>query len=176
MFNNDDRYGNNMIDIERLYKGFSKHVATCKSAPVVCNINAAFESWFRVELIPVLYELGYPYSQIKTNYTYPDGKKADLCVESEQGDIVFELKPFVSNADANKINNYPSQIKRLEKLVSSEHRVLQVITFTTFIGYSEKRMNTLMNLFFTNVSWNIYGPKKLIDQYSLFVVITSITN
>lgn len=164
-----------MINIKVLFEEFSSHVASCKSVLFVCTTHAAFESWFRVELVPVLWRLQYSSDSIETKYTYPNSSdKADLCVKDQQGDIVFELKSFVSGQDANKKANYPGQIKKLEKLIV-DPSVLQVITFTTFIGYSEIRMRNYMDLFFTNDSWDILGPNKFIKQYPLYVAITSMT-
>ncbi len=164
-----------MINIKVLFEKFSSHVASCKSAPFVCTTHAAFESWFRVELVPVLWDLRYSSDSIKTNYIYPNSNdKADLCVKDQQGDIVFELKSFVSGQDANKKANYPGQIKKLERLIA-DASVLQGITFTTFIGYSETKMSNYMNLFFTNDSWDMLGPNKFIKRYPLYVAITSIT-
>ncbi len=163
-----------MIDIKVLFENISNHIAYCKSAPFVCTKQAAFESWFRVEIMPVLWDLQYPSDSIITEYTYPNSRdKADLCVKDQQGDIVFELKSFVSMQDSNKTKSYPKQIEKLEKLIANPS-VLQGITFTTFIGYSETRMNNYMNRFFNNNSWDILGPNKLIKKYQLYAAITSI--
>jgi len=163
-----------MIDVKDLFEKLSAHVETCKSASFVCNTHAAFESWFRVELIPVLQGLGYSPDQIITNYTYPNfNGKADLCVENQCGNIVFELKSFVSGQDANKKANYPKQIKKLENLIF-ESNVFQVLTLTTFIGYSKIRMCNYLNKFFINDKWEILEPRKLIKQYQLYTVISSI--
>jgi len=164
-----------VIDIEKLFKRFSAHVVRSRSAPFICTTSSANESWFRVELIPILWEFRYPPDSVATNYNYPNSKKkADLCVRAKLGDIVFELKSFVVDQDSNKKETYPGQIKRLEKLIS--HRsVLQVIAFTTFIGYSENRMGNYMDLFFAHDSWDILGPRKLIGKYPLYVAITSMT-
>jgi len=164
-----------MIEIENLFKECSKHIATCKSAPIVCNIRAAFESWFRVELIVVLLNLGYSLEHIETNYTYSNSSdKADLCIRTERGDIVFELKSFVDGQDSNKKTKYPNQIKKLES-ASLSPTVAQVLTFTTFIGYSENKIKSYVKMFFQNNSWRIFGPIKLLDQYRLFVILTSIS-
>ena len=165
-----------MINIEKLFDKFSKHAASCKSAPFVLNANAAFESWFRVELIPPLNELGYEFRNIETNYTYPNSRdKADLCLKSAQGNIVFELKSFVSGQDSNKKEKYPGQIEKLEKLISSSN-IVQVISLTTFIGYSETQMMRYINNFFKSKSWTILGPMKLVEQHNLYVTITSLIN
>lgn len=162
-----------MINIKELFEVFSSHVASCKSAPFVCTIHASFESWFRAELNPVLWQMQYLFESITTNYTYPNsGDKADLCVKDQEGDIIFELKSFVRGQDANKKARYPDQIKKLENLITNSS-VLQVITFTTFIDYTETRMEDYMDLFFTNDSWDILGPSKFIKQYPLYVAVTS---
>jgi hypothetical protein len=162
-----------MINIKDLFEKFSNHVDTCKSAPFVCTTHAAFESWFRVELIPVLWEHRYQYDSIETNYTYPNSRdKADLCVKDNQGNIVIELKSFVTGQDSNKKEKYPIQIKKLEKLIF-DPIVIQVITFTTFIGYSEYRMKNYLQQFFANHSWEILEPSKLIAKYPLYAAITS---
>ena len=164
-----------MIDIEELFERISNHVAACKSASFVCNRLAAFESWFRVELNPVLWELGYSPAAIDTNYTYPNSKdKADLCIRDNQNNIivVFELKPFVKGQDSNKKDKYPAQIQRLENLIFARI-ILQAITLTTFIGYTELQMNSYMDEFFKS-SWSKVGPKKLIEQYKLYAAIASI--
>lgn len=163
-----------MIDIKELFNKFSHHVDSCKSALFLFTRHAAFESWFRVELVPVFWELQYPSELIETNYGYPNSKdKADLCVRAEQGNIVIEIKSFVSGQDSNKKQNYPKQIKKLENLITNPS-VVQVMTITTFIGYSETRMENYMNRFFTNDAWKIVGPDKLIENYPLYVAITSI--
>jgi hypothetical protein len=162
-----------MINIKELFEKFSNHVDSCKSAPFVCTTHAAFESWFRVELIPVLLELQYSYNSIETNYTYPNSRdKADLCVKDNQGNIVIELKSFVIGQDSNKKDNYPIQLKKLEKL-TFDPTVIQVITFTTFIGYTESRMENYMQRFFTNPPWEVLGPSKLIIKYALYAAITN---
>ncbi len=162
-----------MINIKELFEKFSNHIDSCKSAPFVCTTHAAFESWFRVELIPVLCELQYTYNSIETNYTYPNSRdKADLCVKDNHCNIVIELKSFVTAQDSKKKEKYPTQIKKLEKLIF-DPTVIQVITFTTFIGYSESRMKNYLQRFFTNHSWEILGPSKLIKKYPLYAAITS---
>jgi hypothetical protein len=114
-----------MLNVEDLLHRFSAHVTNCKSAPFVCSTRASFESWFRVELFPVLCELGCATESIHADFTYSNsGNKADLCVKSEAKQIVFELKCFVAGADAHKKSSYPGQIKRLEQLVMT-HAVQQ---------------------------------------------------
>jgi hypothetical protein len=107
-----------MLNVEDLLQRFSAHVTNCKSAPFVCSTRASFESRFRVELFPVLCELGCPTESIDPDFTYPSsGNKADLCVKIKAEQIVFELKCFVDGADAHKKSSYPDQTKRLEQLV-----------------------------------------------------------
>ncbi len=167
--------GKKVIKIKKLFKKFSKHVASCESARFVCTTQAAFESWFRVELNPVLWKLGYPFEDIDTKYTYPDStKKADLCIRTPRGDIVFELKSFVKDQDVTKKNEYPKQIARLEELIHNSG-VLQVITFTSFIGYRREAIMQDINRWFQDGRWNIIEPAKLIKRYPLHVAITSMT-
>lgn len=166
--------GKKVLKIKKLLKKFSKHVASCKSARFVCSELSAFESWFGVELYTVLRcKLGF--KDVRFKYTYPDSRdRADLCVKTARGDIVFELKSFVSGQDGNKKKEYPRQIARLEELVHHTSGVLQVITFTTFIGYSEDYMKSYFKKLFGD-SWEILSPRKLIKKYSLYVAITSMT-
>ncbi len=162
-----------MIRLDSLSDRFSKHILTCKSAKFVLNRDAAFESWFRVELVPVLEELGYSADQIETNYRYPEtGGKADLCVRID-GCIVFELKSFVSGQDANKKQEYPKQIKRLEKIIESKS-CNQVIAFTTFIGYSQQQMQNYLRSFFDSTKWETFGPLKISEEDRLYVSISTI--
>lgn len=162
-----------MIDIQLLFDNFARHVCSCKSAEFVLNKEASFESWFRVELVPVLQELGYPIECIDTNYKYPgSGDKADLCVR-DNSDIVFELKSFVKSQDANKKQEYPKQIKRLEGILGSGH-CKQVIAFTTFVGYSETQLRNYMRLFFTNAKWITLGPSKISNNGKLYLAICTI--
>ncbi len=179
--------GTKVIKIKKLFNKFSRHVERCKSAKFVCCTHAAFESWFRVELNPVLWKLGYPRGSIETNYTYHDlglSNKADLCVKTRQGDIVFELKSFVRGQDSAKKKDYPEQIARLEKLIDSNSGILQVITFTTFTGRSEDSTvgypevyieDYCEELFLKDAPWKRYGPYRLVEEYPLYVVIAAIT-
>lgn len=169
--------GKKVIKIKKLFKKFSKHVASCESVEFVCSTDAAFESWFRVELCPVLLKLGFEKKDIHFSYTYrnPPGKKADLCLSTHRGDIVLELKSFVCGQDRNKWEKYPEQTARLKKLID-DPGVLQVITFTTFIGYPRKAtMGKYMDKFFGDPRWDIIGPAKVIKRYRLYLAITSMT-
>ncbi|MDR2478740.1 MAG: hypothetical protein LBD48_05445 [Treponema sp.] len=161
-----------MINIQELCLLFSSHVASCKSCGVVCGRNAAFESWFRVELIPVLSDIGY--KDIVTDYSYPNIKnKADLAINLKEEKIVFELKSFVNHQDSNKKKEYPEQVMRLKNLLLDDSNgVIQVITFTTFIGYTELPMKRIINKTFNQNEWNIHGPIKLHKDYELMILIT----
>jgi hypothetical protein len=170
------------ININKLFNKFSNHVKSCRSRTFVCSEGAAFESWFRVEINPVLWDLGYKSESIFTNWTYPDsGGKADLCVETSKGDIIFELKCFVRGQDAEKINKYPNQLKRLERLITdpsdSDDRVtIQVISFITFIGYNKEQLEKLVRkLFLEKTIWQTVGPNPLIKDSKLLIMIGSIT-
>lgn len=162
-----------LIDLRDLFDRFAGHVVSCKSAEFVLNTEASFESWFRVELVPVLQSLGYSIDDIDTNYRYPDSwDKADLCVRAE-GEIVFELKSFVKGQDANKKREYPKQIKKLERLVESE-QCDQVIALTTFIGYSQQQMKNYLRRFFLNDKWTIIEPRKISKEGRLHLTLGTI--
>jgi hypothetical protein len=59
-----------VIDINDLFQLLSNHVATCRSAPFLCDTLTSFESWFRVEIIPALWDLGYDTNNIDMDYCY----------------------------------------------------------------------------------------------------------
>ncbi|MDE2589236.1 MAG: hypothetical protein KGL95_06180 [Patescibacteria group bacterium] len=95
----------------------------------------------------------YPLSNISTNFDYPDkNTKADLDVRTEKERIVFELKSFVLHQDAKKKESFPKQIKSLETIVDNNY-CNQGITFTTFMNYSEKQLDSMLGKFFTNNKW-----------------------
>lgn len=161
------------IDIRELFTNMSAHTAACSSSQFLCTTRASFESWFRVELVPVLEGIGIPYRDISPDYTFPDGGKADLCIQSGSKIILFELKPFVSGQDSNKKIKYPHQINRLLKHLNDNPSIIQVITFTTFYGYTENRMKKICEDFFSDCRWEIVGPSPLVEGYPLHLILTS---
>ncbi len=165
-----------MIDIEDLFDKYSEHVSSLKAAPFICNIHAAFESWFHVELVPVLWELGIADANIEPRYAYPNSSgSADLGIKTREGVIVFELKSFVNGKSAAKEADYPKQIRKLAEVVSNRE-ALQVIAFTTFIGYSEVSMMNHVTKFFGKDPWDVTGPSRLVEPYGLHLCIASITS
>ncbi|HNQ29207.1 MAG TPA: hypothetical protein PKM87_03720 [Methanolinea sp.] len=161
------------LDIKELFSKMAAHTAACSSSQFLCSTRASFESWFRVELVPVLVHMGIPFQDISPDFTFPDGGKADLCIQSSSEVILFELKPFVSGQDSNKKIEYPRQINRLLKYLSENSNFLQVITFTTFYGYTEYRMRKFSEDFFSDPRWEIVGPNPLVEGYPLYLVLTS---
>lgn len=158
-----------LIDLTKLAQDLSNHVGTCASAPFLCSEWASFESWFRVELVVALTRQGYDLSAISTAFNYPGTwKKADLTVSTVEGRIVMELKSFVSNQDAQKKGAYPEQIDRLLNLLQEEGSIAQVITFTTFQGYSAKRICNLMDRLFTDSRWSMVGPMPVVPSSPSF--------
>ena len=84
---------------------------------------------------------------------------------------MMELKCFVKGADANKLKDFPSQVKRLESAV--QHRaVSQGIVFCTFIGYQEKRVAELIASFF-DPSWQVTHQRPILDGTSLKFIVAS---
>jgi hypothetical protein len=69
-----------MLNVENLFNGFSAHITSCKSASFVCGTRASFESWFRVELFPVLCELGYSAGSIDPDFNYPNSGNKQISV------------------------------------------------------------------------------------------------
>ncbi len=164
------------LDINSLAQGISKYVSTCTSARFLCTKQASFESWFRVELVPVLVELGVDYETVSPDYTYPGTRyKADLVCSGKGGRTLIELKSFVSGQDANKKDRYPDQIERLRSLLDQDASIEQVITFTTFQGYSPRQITTLIGRLFDPSQWSMVGPISVIDEYpSLQLLIAGI--
>src|SRR6266568_81821 len=123
-----------VIDNEALATAFARHVAACGSSNVLCGVHVALESWFRLELAHTLFtELE---GSVSFDYTYKGTRnKADLLYEQKDHRVVFELKSFVSGADANKFAKFPNQLD-LVKTAVAEGSVAQGIAFCTFIGYS----------------------------------------
>lgn len=159
------------IDIARLAEVFRNHVATLRSANFVCSRHAAFESWFRVELVPALNELGIPADNISTDFTYPGSRfKADLIVDLRDGDCAFELKPFVSGQESQKMTKFPSQLRRLLGLLGTG-RIVQVIAFTTFIGYGPEALQNRLRQFFGNDRWHSDGPMVVLNRHPLQMCI-----
>lgn len=141
-----------MLDISQFLNQFINHFHSCKSSRFILKIPASFESWFRAE-IPIVLENWYSLSDIDTNFRYPNSSaKADLIIKTRDESIVFELKSFVLHQDSNKKDSYPSQIKALETIVN-DNFCKQGITFTTFMGYSKKQIDSMLAKFFTNQKW-----------------------
>ena len=141
-----------MLDTTQFLNHFVSHFQTCKSSRFILKSPASFESWFRAE-IPIVLEKWYSISDIDTNFKYPNNStKADLVIKTKDETIVFELKSFVLHQDANKKGSYPIQIKALETIVNS-HFCKQGVTFTTFMGYSKKQVDSMLVKFFTNNKW-----------------------
>ena len=161
------------LDIKEFFTKMSAHTSACSSSQFLCTTHASFESWFRVEIVPVLITMGVPYANISPDFTFPDGGKADLCIQSDSKVILFELKPFDSGQDSNKKKEYPRQIDRLLDHLNKNANILQVITFTTFNGYSENKMNKFREEFFSDPRWEIIGPSQLVKKYPLHLILTS---
>jgi hypothetical protein len=155
-----------LIDLARLGQDLSNHVSTCTCAQFLCTEWASFESWFQVELVPVLMQQGYDRSECTSAYTYPGTRnKADLMIAAEEGQIVIEMKVFVSGQDANKKDRYPEQIARLLTLLEQDKSVAQVITFTTFQGYSPRQITNMTHRFFGDPRWSMVGPAPIVDTF-----------
>jgi hypothetical protein len=159
------------IDIDRLTAIFQSHVASLESAGFVCSCHAAFESWFRVELVPALKKLGVAEDKIHTDFTYPSSKsKADLVVYLAGGKTIFELKCFVSGQESNKRNAFPIQLNRLLGSIGN-NEIIQVIALTTYIGYASDTVTRRMQNLFRDSRWNVVGPCHLVKNYPLQICV-----
>jgi hypothetical protein len=165
-----------MIELDNLAAALAGHVGSCRSAEVVCALPIAVESWFRVELITALMDIGVSRQHVNFNFTYPGTRdKADLAVLEPEGSAVFELKSFVCFADA--IEKFPKQIARLESLVR-RRATDQGIAFCTFCGYTEDRIERLCRGFFAP-PWTTTQVRPLLDGQSLrfmFACVRSISS
>ena len=169
-----DLSSTDFVDITRLAKTFASHVGTLKSAAFVCSRHASFESWFRVELIPTLNELGVPTQNIRTDFTYPKSRsKADLILDLKRGHCVFELKPFVRGQESQKMTDFPRQLRRLIGLLGT-NEIVQVIAFTTFIGYGPEALQNRVRQFFGNDPWHSIGPMPVLNRYPLQMCIANV--
>ncbi len=155
-----------MIDIEKLAAAFVEHARTCRSAPIVCSVHVALESWFRVEIIPALQDSGVSPEYVSFKYTYPGTrKKADLLVETPTYTTVIEIKSLVRGADAQKLKDFPNQIERLQSLVEGK-LITQGIAFCTFMGYSEDKLGSLVKKFFGE-PWQSSVPRPVVNGFPL---------
>ena len=164
-----------IIDPNQLCTEFQAHVRDLPSTPLVASEATSFESWFRVELgITLIQRLGVQRAKLIYNYNYPtptnQKRKADICIESETP-IVFELKTFSEGADANKLQKFPGQNQLLREHVVGGH-FRQGVSFATFFGYSERRLQTIIGkLYPPEAHWNISGPHALLEGFCLVFVV-----
>jgi len=161
-----------MIEVDTLAEAFARHVGSCRSASIVCALPIAVESWFRVELVPALIDVGVSLEHVSFNFTYAGTRdKADIAVIGSAHSAVFELKSFVCSADANKIEKFPKQIARLESLVQTKVAT-QGIAFCTFFGYTNNRLEGLCKGFFPS-SWHTTQVRLLREAHPLRFMLAS---
>lgn len=162
-----------MIDIRLLLDAMKKHVASAQSSRFLTTTRAAYETWFRVEMAPVLEELGILQSNLDPDFKYPESnQKADLVARIKERLVVFELKSFVDEADSNKVAEFPKQLLRLEALLDKPN-VIQVLAFVTFFGYSHRRMQGYLERFFDKDRWSLVGPELAGKEGDLFLAVAS---
>jgi len=158
-----------VLDINEFLERFVSHFLACKSSRFIIRTSASFESWFRAE-IPVVLENWYSMVDIDTNFKYPNNStKADLVIKAKDCVIVFELKSFVQHQDSNKKGSYPTQIRSLEEIVNTNY-CKQGITFTTFMGYSQNQIESMVGKFFTSDKWKFTGLRWIPDSQFAFHV------
>lgn len=146
-----------------------------RSLYFLATTRASFESWFRVELVVVLEQLGVPMNLVDPSFTYPHSNdKADLVVRDPKGLVVFELKSFVEGAESQKLGDFPRQVKRLRRLVEEEI-VSQVIAFVTLYGYSQRQLLSRAAGFFAEGPWRVVGPEPTAPFGSLHLLVAAIS-
>jgi hypothetical protein len=164
-----------MLDLEKVARALTNHVAKCRSAQIICRASIAAESWFRVELVLALVDAGVGLEQVEFTYAYPGSRdRGDLAIVGPTFRAVFELKSFVCFADANKIDKFPGQLKRLANLVDSGG-VSQGLAFCTFCGYKDAKVSALQQQFFDN-SWLVVGPRPVLAGAPLVFLLASRTS
>lgn len=164
-----------ILSPQQIVSGMRNHIAAFHSSQFLCQANAAFESWFRVELFSVLCNLGFQPNQISVTYKYhiAPRMRADLLLDDGKQKNLFEIKSFVSQQDRNKRRLFPKQINRMVQEYRAGY-VNQIVAFATFNGYGQRAMNnwnqTLARwLRNTNFRWRQVGPQTLMPPYSLQV-------
>jgi len=163
------------IDIERLAVAFVLYMRSHPTSTLVASCDIAFESWFRVELAATLMMIGITRDEIQFRCPIPESSdKADLMTVSASGKVAFELKCFVAGADAQKLDAFPGQIRRLEQHVRNG-TFAQGIVFATLYGYSETRAKTIRATFFPD-SWKSIGPFPVVEGHALEFVVGEFHN
>jgi len=108
-------------------------------------------------------------------YGYPNTReKADLAVKDDWGLSIIEIKCFVEGADSRKMEDWPLQLKRLQKLVE-DGVVAQGVAVSTHFGYSEKKTSDLLRKFYP-VPWSRSDPVRFIDGAPLQLVVATASN
>jgi hypothetical protein len=164
-----------LIDPQNLSSAFRAHFGLLPSAHLAASRATSFEGWFRIELAYTLLTLGFEEQDLRFKYEYPYSiaprQKADLAIVKAV-QIVFELKPFVNGADANKLKKFPTQIALLQQCVQSKI-FNQGIAFATFFGYTDRRVHSMLSKFFSE-AWQVVGPYPLLDGRPLKFIVAEI--
>jgi hypothetical protein len=162
-----------MLQAKSLAEEFVKHVAGCPSSIVACNVQAAVEGWFKVELAHLLLKAGV--DSVDFCYDYPNiRKKADLAVKASWELSIIEIKCFVRGADSKKMEDWPLQLKRLLNLVENGVAA-QGVAVSTYFGYAEKRVSDLVSSFYAP-PWSLAGPVRIIQGAPLQLVVATVSN
>ena len=59
-----------MLSLEKVAAALTTHVSKCRSAQLVCRTPVAVESWFRIELVSALVDVGIALEHVKFNCAY----------------------------------------------------------------------------------------------------------
>lgn len=163
-----------MFNGSELLERFLAHVRTLKSIKFVATNPFACESWFKVEMAPVLVDMGIAQARITPKFTYPGTRgKADLAIvaaDESRTQVVFEFKHFVQFADAKKRQSLPGQIARLTELVH-QGVIDQGVTFMVF-GYldSSQPAKIISRSFHDRQKWVVADPQPLLAGFPVVTV------
>ncbi len=163
-----------MVDIEVLARRFIELVGTLKSAEVACTFLNGIEGWFRIELVPILVDMGG--HNIGPRHAFPGQQSADLYLTMQGHLCVFEVMCLVDGSDANKLKRFPGQLDRLQHAVE-DRSICQGIAFVTF-NYPRTgtaKVPRLVREFFGPRGWKQEGPRPLYRDCPLQLHLASVT-
>ena len=163
-----------MVDIQDLARRFITHVGTLKSAELACTFLTGIEGWFRIEVVPVLLEMGG--HTIGPRFSFPGRQSADLYLTMQGHLCVFEVLCLVQGADAEKVKRFPTHLDRLERAVE-DRSVCQGIAFVT-LNYPRggpAKVHHLVQRLFGTRNWEGKGPTPLYSECALQLYLASVT-
>jgi hypothetical protein len=165
-----------VINVAEFLGRFITHVNSLRSAGLVCSVATGLEGWFRVEVTPVLMDMGA--EKVSSRFDFPGGGQADLAAEFDGHRAVFEIMCLVEGADAKKIERFPSQLDRLENAVR-ENAICEGLAIVTFQypRSGSAKVDRLRERFFGERQWTAaVGPQKACPNRTLEIYVAGLVN